>query len=85
MSLHRNRVPWAIMIGCNGLVAILCLLMRFYLANENRKRADLADESAYDNVVVLLQDQKGESRKEKVDRAFLDLTDRQNLEFRYVL
>lgn len=73
------------MIGCNGLVAILSLLMRVYLANENKNRANLADEAAYDNVIVLLQGQTGESRAEKVDRAFLDLTDRQNLEFRYVL
>lgn len=73
------------MIACNGLVAILSLVMRMYLAYENKKRANQADDSAYDDVVVMLQDEKGEAKKQRVDRAFLDLTDRQNLEFVYVL
>lgn len=88
LSLLRNRVPWAILIACNGVVAILCLLIRFYLARENRVRArqtssDVAN--SYEDVYIVVQDENGAEVKRKVDKAFLDLTDRQNLEYRYVL
>ncbi|KAI5124304.1 hypothetical protein M0805_008912 [Coniferiporia weirii] len=81
----RNRVPWAIMVACNGVVAILSLLIRFYLAHDNKARKNESYDSTYDDAFIVVQDEAGNEVKSKVDRAFLDLTDKQNREFRYVL
>ncbi|THH10288.1 hypothetical protein EW145_g1445 [Phellinidium pouzarii] len=81
----RNRVPWAIMIASNGVVAILSLLIRFYLARENSLREREEYDATYDETFIVVEDEKGGMAKKKVDRAFLDLTDKQNREFRYVL
>ena len=73
------------MIACNGVVAILSILIRIYLSYLNKRRANRTDDAPYDDAIVIVQNEKGEDTKQKVDRAFLDLTDRQNLEYRYVL
>lgn len=48
---------------------------------ENKKRELETHDDQYDNVYVL--DAAGVEKK--VDKAFLDLTDKQNRDFRYVL
>ena len=51
------------------------------LSTENKKRELETRDDQYDNVYVL--DDTGV--KKRVDKAFLDLTDKQNRDFRYVL
>ncbi|KZT71376.1 MFS general substrate transporter [Daedalea quercina L-15889] len=77
----RNRVPWAILAACWAASMLILLATRFYLAAENRRREREPRDAAYDDVYVV--DEKGEDKK--IDKAFLDLTDRQNRDFRYVL
>ncbi|KAI0725010.1 major facilitator superfamily domain-containing protein [Fomitopsis betulina] len=77
----RNRVPWAILAACWAASLLILLATRFYLAAENRKRDREPRDATYDDVYVV--DEKGEEKK--VDKAFLDLTDMQNRDFRYVL
>jgi len=76
----RDHIPWAILSACWFVSAILLLATRFYLARENTKREQEEHDDTYDDVYV---SENGE--KLKVDRAFLDLTDKQNREFRYEL
>ncbi|ETW86125.1 hypothetical protein HETIRDRAFT_380392, partial [Heterobasidion irregulare TC 32-1] len=90
----RNHVPWAVISACSLASAVLLLLARAVLARENRtrerERAARAargdgDEDGFDEVYVAQADADGKTVERRVDRAFLDLTDRQNREFRYVL
>ena len=73
------------MITVNGCVGILSLLIRFYLSRANATRAQEQLDPAYDDVYIVVKNEKGEDEKRKVDKEFLDLTDGQNHEFRYVL
>lgn len=61
------------------------LLQRWHLARENKKRDQEPPDTTYDDVWVKVEDEKGNIIEKRVDKAFLDLTDRQNREFRYVL
>ena len=90
----RNRVPWAVIAACSLASAALLLLARAVLARENRARereraAHRAegdeDGDGFDEVYVAQADADGKTVERRVDRAFLDLTDRQNRQFRYVL
>jgi len=76
----RNHIPWAILSACWFVSAVLLLITRAYLARENANREKEAHDDAYDEVYV---SENGE--KLRVDRAFLDLTDEQNRDFRYDL
>lgn len=51
------------------------------------KRRDLESSSSetYDDVYITVKGDDGSDVQKKVDKAFLDLTDRQNRDFRYVL
>lgn len=51
------------------------------LATENNKRNNEIRDDKYDTVLVRNEDGTGT----RVDKAFLDLTDKQNRDFRYVL
>jgi len=79
----RNRIPWEILSACWFASMVLLLVTRFYLARENSKRDREEHDSTYDNVYLSEVGEKGEAKK--VDKAFLDLTDIQNRDFRYVL
>ncbi|KAI0797539.1 major facilitator superfamily domain-containing protein [Abortiporus biennis] len=79
----RNHVPWAILSACWFATMVLILITRIYLARENKKRDQEGHDSTYDN--VYLSDGSEKSEAKKVDKAFLDLTDIQNRDFRYVL
>ncbi|KAG1754358.1 major facilitator superfamily domain-containing protein [Suillus lakei] len=77
----RNHVPWAVIASCNFAAGIALVVLRFMLATENRKRDREIPDDKQDAVYIL--DESGAERK--VDKAFLDLTDKQNRDFRYVL
>ncbi|KAG6820122.1 hypothetical protein H0H93_005128 [Arthromyces matolae] len=80
----RNHVPW-IIIGVCYLAGATCLLMiRYILARENKIRDQEPVDTTYDNVYIE-KDVDGVTEKVKVDKEFLDLTDHQNRDFRYVL
>ncbi|KAF8264097.1 MFS general substrate transporter [Lactarius quietus] len=81
----RNHVPWMIFGICE--VACMCLLfaIRVLLSRENKRRDAEPVDDAYDNVFITKIDQDGNRVEMKVSKEFLDLTDRQNRDFRYVL
>ncbi|EJD04816.1 membrane transporter [Fomitiporia mediterranea MF3/22] len=81
----RYHVPWAVISICYTTAALLLLLQRYMLNKENKRRDREPPDDTYDDVWVKITDEGGEIIEKKVDRAFLDLTDRQNREFRYVL
>jgi len=85
----RNKVPFAIISACSLASAITLLVTRQYLAHQNKKRDEEAaagadKEDKYDEVYITVMED-GKAVERKVDRAFQDLTDLQNREFRYVL
>lgn len=81
----RNRIPWAILSACWAASMIIMLITRWYLARENTKRDAEGPDSTYDNVFVDTDVDGEKTEPVKVDKAFLDLTDIQNRDFRYVL
>jgi len=86
----RNRVPWAVITICYFVCTILLLIIRYILVRENKRRDRLAADPNFsgdqDEVgVIEVIGEDGKKSFKKVDRAFLDLTDRENLQFRYVL
>ncbi|KAF9564419.1 MFS general substrate transporter [Agrocybe pediades] len=81
----RNHVPWAVISACTFTCAILLLILRFMLHRENQKRDAEKRDDSYDDVYVIQELPDGSKVEKRVDKAFLDLTDIQNREFRYVL
>ncbi|GAW03136.1 MFS general substrate transporter [Lentinula edodes] len=81
----RNHVPWIVIGVCYVVSIILLMIIRAYLANENRRRDAEPLDTSYDDVYTELMGSDGVMEKVKVDKEFLDLTDVQNREFRYVL
>ena len=81
----RNRVPWIILAVCWAVSALLLLATRAYLARENERRNRAGPDAKYENVYVAEMGPDGKTVKRHVDRAFLDLTDMQNQDFRYAL
>ncbi|KAG6856455.1 hypothetical protein H0H87_004315 [Tephrocybe sp. NHM501043] len=81
----RNRVPWAILVGFCGFSALVLFTLRTLLASENKRRDNEQHDDKYDDVYVAHVEADGTTVEKKVDRAFLDLTDRKNRDFRYVL
>ncbi|CAE6479634.1 unnamed protein product [Rhizoctonia solani] len=81
----RNRVPWAVIAICYVLCPLTLLTLRFLLARENKKRdaEPREDETGDAYIEQVLED--GTKIERRIDKAFLDLTDNQNREFRYVL
>ncbi|KAF8656495.1 hypothetical protein AX16_002514 [Volvariella volvacea WC 439] len=80
----RNRVPWIVIGICYVTCMALLLTIRFLLARENKKRDREPVDDRYDDVYIE-KVVDGEVKRIKVDKEFLDLTDIQNREFRYVL
>ncbi|KAG2144027.1 MFS general substrate transporter [Suillus cothurnatus] len=80
----RNHVPWAVIGACYVICPILLLVIRAVLARENKLRdaEPVDDEEEY---VIERITEDGKRVEVKVDKEFLDLTDRQNRDFRYVL
>ncbi|KAK2466721.1 hypothetical protein APHAL10511_000979 [Amanita phalloides] len=79
----RNHVPWSVLAACNVASAIIILVLRFVLASENNKREKEDRDYAYDDVYIKKESPDGTIKEVKVDKVFLDLTDKQNRDFRY--
>ncbi|KAH9991581.1 MFS general substrate transporter [Russula vinacea] len=58
---------------------------RILLARENKRRDAEQPDDSFDDVHVVKIDEDGKRTEVKVSKEFLDLTDRQNRDFRYVL
>lgn len=88
-------VPWSICTVCYILSAALLLVIRFLLKKRNdekdaRLRArgidpDDVNGRGHDETVLVDGEDKEKAHVEKVNVAFLDLTDLQNDEFKYRL
>jgi len=81
----RNYVPWGIIGGCYLVCAIVPLVIRWVLSRENTLRDKEEHDPTYDNVYIEHITPEGKMASVKVPKEFLDLTDRQNRDFRYVL
>ncbi|SJL00803.1 related to permease of the major facilitator superfamily [Armillaria ostoyae] len=81
----RNHVPWTLLAACNLASGILLLILRFMLATENKRRDANRHDGTYDEAYVTHVNADGTTEERKVDKAFLDLTDIQNKDFRYLL
>lgn len=81
----RNHVPWAILSACWFVTVVLILVTRVYLSHENRRRDCEGHDAKYDEVYITRDRDDGTKEEVRVDKEFLDLTDIQNRDFRYVL
>ncbi|KAI0819031.1 MFS general substrate transporter [Irpex lacteus] len=81
----RNHIPWAILSACWAATAVLMMVTRVYLARENKKREEEPYDASHDEVYITETREDGTKEEVRVDKAFLDLTDIENREFRYVL
>ncbi|KAJ6624530.1 major facilitator superfamily domain-containing protein [Mycena sp. CBHHK59/15] len=81
----RNHIPWAIITACSVASALLLLIIRFVYARENTRRENSAEKDSFDEYYIPQLQADGSTVEKKVDREFLDLTDIENKQFRYVL
>jgi len=81
----RNHVPWIIIGICYVCCMGLLLAIRHVLSSENKRRDNEPIDDTFDDVYIERMGKDGEMEKVKVDKEFLDLTDIQNRDFRYVL
>ncbi|KAF8519822.1 MFS general substrate transporter [Gautieria morchelliformis] len=83
----RNRVPWGIIAVCYFICPFLVWWIRIILSNENKRRDTEAESRSTDIDDVYIEEilDDGTKVERKVEKAFLDLTDVQNKDFRYVL
>jgi hypothetical protein len=68
----RYFIAFAVHIGCYTLLVIVIIFLRFWLRSQNAKKDALVAANAQ------------EGKDEAMVHAFDDLTDRENLNFRYV-
>ena len=81
-------MPWGVILGVASVFpAILILYIRYYLDKENKRRDALvaSGKEIQGTGVVESTDGEGHLVDHVVDNNQLDLTDRENLTFRYVL
>ncbi|KAI0305253.1 MFS general substrate transporter [Multifurca ochricompacta] len=81
----RNHVPWIIIGICYVLCIALLFSIRVFLARENKRRDAEPQDDTYEDVYVVKMDGEGNRVEVKVSKEFLDLTDKENRDFRYVL
>lgn len=77
----RNRVPWAIMGVCVVFRILTLLGIRCLLSTENRRRDAEPVDTAYADVYIERLKEDGVMEEVRVDKEFLDLTDKQNRDF----
>lgn len=90
-SQQVNVVPWSVVLACYLCLPPILLLIRWDLARENARRDAVLLAEKSDGITKSLADDFVEIEKDgkiqlvKVDKGFLDLTDKENQSFRYVL
>ncbi len=84
LTQPRYYVPWGVILGVASVFpAFLILYIRYYLDKENKRRDLLIASGEVISGVGVVEESDGEDHE--VDNNQLDLTDRENLTFRYVL
>ncbi|PVF97420.1 MFS general substrate transporter [Serendipita vermifera] len=90
----RNRVPWSILLTSFCCQVIIILFLRWYLNRRNQRRDTAAavatteeEKEKYGEYgwLEVADPKTGAMTKVRVEKRFLDLTDFENLNFRYVL
>ncbi|KAL1876849.1 hypothetical protein VTK73DRAFT_9151 [Phialemonium thermophilum] len=83
----RYLVTWGVILGVACVLpTIVVLYLRFYLDRENKRRDRLVQQGLVQEIgIVERTDENGARVEEVVDARQLDLTDRENMAFRYVL
>ncbi|KAF9033213.1 hypothetical protein BJ165DRAFT_1417542 [Panaeolus papilionaceus] len=81
----RNHTPWIIIGICYLCCMAILLVLRRHMSSENKRRDMEPQDETYDDVYIERVGKGGETERVKVDKEFLDLTDIQNRDFRYVL
>lgn len=90
----RNLVPWGITLMSYLMVIICALALRWLFVRENKRRDELRRQAEETGVGLSQFDDfawfetKGEDGKItriRVEKSLLDVTDKENLAFRYVL
>ncbi|KAF9054008.1 MFS general substrate transporter [Panaeolus papilionaceus] len=81
----RNHIPWIIIGICYLCCMAILLVLRRHMSSENKRRDMEPQDETYDDVYIERVGKGGETERVKVDKEFLDLTDIQNRDFRYVL
>lgn len=84
----RNIVPWAVIIACYSIAPLLLAVILYRLKKENAKRDQEAlrrkeDGIEEEEVWIDVVHADGSITVENVDKNFLDLTDKENRDFRY--
>ncbi|KAK4705731.1 MFS transporter, ACS family, allantoate permease, partial [Phenoliferia sp. Uapishka_3] len=85
----QNHVPWTIVIISYCICPIILFAIRTLHIRENARRDALAaaakdDGSEAEVELIDVHHADGTTTVEKLDRAFMDLTDKENQQFRYV-
>ncbi|KAK0209122.1 major facilitator superfamily domain-containing protein [Desarmillaria ectypa] len=81
----RNHVPWTIIGVCVVFRILTLLTIRCLLSAENRRRDTEPVDTVYEDVYIERLKEDGVIERARVDKEFLDLTDKQNRDFRYIL
>lgn len=85
----RNYVPWGIVLASYTICPILLWIIRTMLVRENMRRdrakLDKMQAGEHHEEVVEVKNADGTVTVQAVDVNFLDLTDKQNQDFRYCL
>ncbi|KAF7800177.1 hypothetical protein EIP86_011424 [Pleurotus ostreatoroseus] len=81
----RNHIPWIIIGICYVVCPMILLMIRYILQRENRIRDNEPVDETYEDVYIEVVTPEGKRVEQKVPKEYLDLTDRQNRDFRYVL
>lgn len=88
-SAPRNYVPWGIMIACYLTCPAILLWIRHIYIKENKSRDALQqlekDEGRIpEDELVEVKHTDGTLTLERIDKSFMDLTDKENKDFRWV-
>jgi len=81
-------VPWSINLASYVGDWILILALRVYLQRENKRRDAIqatSGKSDHEFGYVERTGDDGQIIRQRVEKALLDITDRENMSFRYVL
>ncbi|KAI0059498.1 MFS general substrate transporter [Artomyces pyxidatus] len=81
----RNHVPWIVIGVCHVFCFGLLWAIRILLKARNKARDAEPHDDSFEDMYIVRLDEDGKRVEVKVDKEFLDLTDMQNKDFRYVL
>lgn len=72
----RYLIAFAVHMGCYAVLVVVIIFLRFYLQSQNKKKDRIQAELSLSGATGVVN--------ERMTHAFDDLTDRENINFRYV-